>query len=335
MPPAMQVGGIQMVKGPERILVVVDPAAAAQPAVDRAAAIASRLNWEVELFVCCHEPTLPGGRLFAPTDREALRQKLLAHQLGYLRDLALRLRGLKVQTRAVWDAPLHEGIIRAALRGEPRLVMKDTHFQSTVSRALFTNTDWHLIRDCPTPLWLVRGGVFPDRPRILACLDPVHEHDKPASLDHRILEEARYLADGLGGDLHAIHCYDTTPVIAAAGAFATTGSPLAVEELAAEIQRDHAARFSEVATAHGIAPANTHLQAGSAVEQLPAAARQLRADLVVMGAVARSRLQHAIVGSTAERTLDRLACDVLVMKPARFESPVTYRPQAADFLELR
>jgi universal stress protein E len=45
---------------------------------------------------------------------------------------------------------------------------------------------------------------------------------------------------------------------------------------------------------------------------------RLRADLLVMGAVSRSRLQELFVGSTAERVLDHLGCDVLVVKPGDF-----------------
>jgi universal stress protein E len=37
-----------------------------------------------------------------------------------------------------------------------------------------------------------------------------------------------------------------------------------------------------------------------------------------MGAISRSRLEELFVGSTAERVLDRLACDVLVVKPLDF-----------------
>jgi universal stress protein E len=43
-----------------------------------------------------------------------------------------------------------------------------------------------------------------------------------------------------------------------------------------------------------------------------------RADVVVMGAVSRSRFEEIFVGSTAERVLDRIASDVLVVKPPDF-----------------
>jgi universal stress protein E len=169
---------------------------------------------------------------------------------------------------------------------------------------------------------------------ILACVDPVHEHDQPAALDVRILDEARQFAERMDGDLHALHCYDVAPAIAAAGASAAPATPAVAEQLAAEIRDSHAEHFNRLTASHGMAPDHAHLVAGPATAQLPGMARQLKADLLVMGAVCRSRFQRAIVGSTAERVLDRLPCDVLVVKPPRFESPVTFRAQARDFQEM-
>ena len=139
------------------ILVVVDPSATTQPVLKRAACVADALGWELELLICLHEG-LP-SRMWGAADLQAVRRALLAHQLGYLRGLGREHPGLSINAKAVWDRPLHEAIIRETLRSEPRLVMKDTHFHSTISRALVTNTDWHLIRDCPAPLWLVRGAA--------------------------------------------------------------------------------------------------------------------------------------------------------------------------------
>ena len=42
---------------------------------------------------------------------------------------------------------------------------------------------------------------------------------------------------------------------------------------------------------------------------------------VVMGAIARSGLKRLFIGSTAERVLDRLPCDLVIIKPLDFEVP--------------
>jgi universal stress protein E len=62
----------------------------------------------------------------------------------------------------------------------------------------------------------------------------------------------------------------------------------------------------------------TLLEQGSAADVIPRVVERLGADVLVMGAVSRSRLQELFVGSTAERVLDRIACDVLVVKPGDF-----------------
>lgn len=314
----------------ERVLVVVDPTAAVQHCFERAAWLSRRLKWPMQLLICIHGG-LPARRLKG-ADAKAARRVLLGHQLGYLRDLAARFPELDIEVKAVWDRPLHEAIIRETLRYEPHLVMKETHFHSAISRALVTNTDWHLIRDCPAPLWLVRASAWSAHPVLVACVDPLHEHDKPAALDRRILDEGSRLATGLRGELHALHCHDSVPLVAGVGALPTAA--VDVENVAAEIQAEHEAALSALAGEFALPPERTHFRSGPPAEVIPAVVRQLKGNLVVMGAVARSRLKHAFIGSTAERLLDELPCDVLVVKPERFHSGVAYRPRPVDFTEL-
>jgi universal stress protein E len=41
-----------------------------------------------------------------------------------------------------------------------------------------------------------------------------------------------------------------------------------------------------------------------------------------MGAVSRSGLKRLLIGNTAERVLDLLTCDILIVKPAQFADRV-------------
>jgi len=50
-------------------------------------------------------------------------------------------------------------------------------------------------------------------------------------------------------------------------------------------------------------------------DSLPALVEEIDAAVVVMGAISRSGIDRVFVGSTAERLLDELVCDVLVVKP--------------------
>jgi universal stress protein E len=43
-------------------------------------------------------------------------------------------------------------------------------------------------------------------------------------------------------------------------------------------------------------------------------------DVVIMGVISRSRPNRLFIGNTAEKLLDRLSQDVLVIKPEGFQS---------------
>ena len=53
--------------------------------------------------------------------------------------------------------------------------------------------------------------------------------------------------------------------------------------------------------------------------------RDLRADLVVMGTVARTGLAGVFIGNTAENIINSLECPLLAVKPEGFVSPLAVR----------
>ncbi len=57
-------------------------------------------------------------------------------------------------------------------------------------------------------------------------------------------------------------------------------------------------------------------------EELAAFANRVDAAVVVMGTVGRNRWKRFFTGSTAERTLEYLPCDLLIVKPDWFQTPV-------------
>jgi universal stress protein E len=64
----------------------------------------------------------------------------------------------------------------------------------------------------------------------------------------------------------------------------------------------------------------SHLINEHPISGLPRLARKIGCDVLVMGAVSRSGLKRIFIGNTAERILDELDCDVLVVKPPGFTS---------------
>jgi universal stress protein E len=307
---------------------VLDPTTEAQPALAKAATLARRAGATLELFICDFDPSLSGQPFFDTDKLRELREEFVTERLGYLEDLAedLRSEGLAVETHVHWDNPAYRGIVRRVEESLPDLVVKDTHYHTVLRRTLFTNTDWSLIRTCPAPLLLAKAGDWPDSPRIVAALDPGHLGDKPAALDHDILDWAGLVAARMGGDVHALHAFFPAALLAATATLA--GMPLASGMAAAgivEAERERiTAVLADIVGPHGLAAGRVHLEQGAATDVLPRMAEQLGAALMVMGAVSRSRLQEVFLGSTAERVLDRIGCDLLVVKPADFTEKLPF-----------
>ena len=314
-----------------RILSVVDPTATDQPAMNRAAWLAKQTGAELELLVCYYNEYLSGDRLFDSPSLEKARSEVMANQEKHLEELAepMRQAGIIVTTTANWDHPLYEGVVRRAVESGADIVCKDTHHHSAVERALLTNTDWNLIRTCPAPLWLVKPHEMADTPVIVAAIDPMNQHDKPAALDDEILQLSKLLGEKVNGDVHAFHSYDPRIAVATATANAYIPVSLPFDEIEQQMHEDHQKRFEEITSFHGVEDDHSHLVAGLTHEELPLIAEQLKADVVVMGAVARNRWKRLFIGATAERTLEHLPCDLLIVKPDWFKTPVEARSNEA------
>lgn len=302
-----------------RLLVIVDPTSDAQPAMERAIWLAERLGATVELFICDYDPYLAGERFYDSDSFRTAREALIHGHLRRLKELArsIETHGVTLSVDARWDHPLSEGIDRKVLEVKPYLVVKDTHYQSAIKRSIFSNTDWDLIRNCPAPLLLVKPRAISDKPCVMAAVDPVHTHDKPAGLDHQILSRAEELCLAAQGQLHVFHAFDPAPAIAAATTTMVAPIFAPVSELIEELGQQHQKALDELLEEHPLKAFDSHVHQGSPQELLIAFAEHIKADFVVMGAVSRSGLKRVFIGSTAERVLDHLPCDLLIVKPDR------------------
>jgi len=271
---------------------------------ERAAQIAAGCGARLELF---HDLSTPvyvdtsyaGGHSLAEQTR-AMRARAL-RQLERLAE-PLRKRGLKVATSAAWDFPPYEAVIRRALRSGADLIVshKRGHHQM---QSLLGYTDWELLRASPIPLLLIKTPRHRARAPVLAAIDPRHARPITASLEREILRNAAALAAALRAPLHAAQVH----------AAWTPWGRSATERRSVLLRHARSAH---------IAPRRVHTLEGSPDVLLPAAARRLRAGTVVMGAMSRRGLQRVFLGNTAERLLDDLRCDALIVKPPRFPARV-------------
>jgi universal stress protein A len=120
------------------------------------------------------------------------------------------------------------------------------------------------------------------------------------------------LARAGNGTLVAL--YVAEPVLSHYGVVGLIPSVTELEE-----QHDIASRLKlqelvEKATAEGL-NVRSRIAAGKPWEQVVKLAEEEGADLIVMGTHGRTGLAHGVIGSNAERVVQRAPCPVLVVRP--------------------
>jgi len=291
----------------------------------KAARIAQRFNGRLELLHVIALPyVLPGD-----AGTETAKEVEIDRQKTKLERIAKRLRnvGVKVNCSVVWDYPAADAIVRHVMKTKPDVVLAESHHHSKVSRWFVTHTDWELIRACPCPLWLVKTTRLSDDMRVMAAIDPFHTHSKPAALDEEIMRAAN-VAAGDKGRIGAAHIYPL-PITMVAGGM---GEPVWVTAPASELKRVKqrvSGAVAKEADRYDVKKPDRIVQAGDPAVELPLAVKDWKANLLVMGAVSRSALKRAFIGHTAERIIDAVHCDVLIVKPRAFKTPVGKKPNAA------
>lgn len=307
-----------------KILVAVkDPGARSQPGVDKAIRIAHTLGASIELFHALSNPVLLDveqltGNSLAELKREALL--LSRKRLDKLVEGATLL-GVAASHAVAWDYPPHEAIVRAAGRFKADLIIAECHKGRRLAPWLVHLTDWELLRTSSIPVLLLKNAKPWGRAAIVAAVDPSHAHAKPSGLDREIVLQAGRLAQATRSALHLVHA--TYPsFVGLPGADPMVEDPLLAITYDLQIKQDRQ-EFGVFARETSVAASRRHLLDGDPVKAIPKAAQALKASVVVMGAVSRSGLKRVFIGNTAERVLNAMPCDVLVVKAPGFHKRVS------------
>ncbi len=296
----------------KKIMAVIEPGTETQRALTRAAELARKLDAELILFLCDYSANLAASPLLSASNQSRGRQAFIHEKKLWLEELAqpLREQGISVDTEAVWGKRFYAEAIRKCLRGCIDLVVKASEHHSKIRRTFFSSSDWHLIRECPSAVLLVKLDELPTEPKFIAAVDPVAEQGAPPHFDRKIIGAAQWLRDKLQANLSVLHWYES-PYF--------SGDE---DKIPPAFKQTHEEKLAALLAGCDIAPENVYLCAGKDEKALVELVSATDANMVIMGAVARYFPERLVIGSSAEKVLDRLPCDILVLKPDGFVSPV-------------
>lgn len=317
------------------ILCVATSGSIVHVALERAVTLAE--NNQARLTVVEVIDELPQNtKLIAHTQSlEELQALIVAgHQQELEKLVAPWVGNIEIQTKVLIGIPFLQ-IIREVLCNGHDLVIKTAESGGLLDR-VFGSDDMHLLRKCPCPVLLVNPESPKTYRKILAAVDvddsySTEELDTRYQLNFRVLEMASSLTLSESAELHIVHAWvaiGESMLHSARAGTSVEGIIAYTEEIRQKNEQNLNRLMDEMINKLGqdslkFLILQKHLLKGSPRNVIPAFSKEIKADLVVMGTVARTGVSGFFMGNTAETILNQLDCSVLAIKPNGFKSPIT------------
>lgn len=309
----------------KNILVLYDRKIGDEAALDRAAALARTNNARLTIV----EPieklprdglTLLGNKAAKDAD---LQRRFLEERQAHLERLvtSIRRNGVTVNTIVLQGRPFIE-VIRLVLRQRYDIVVMTADSWRGLRHITFGSTSMHLMRKCPSPVWVMKPKSRPRFHRIIAAVDPSVTDEIPDALDVQLIQLASSLAAKENCHLDIVHAWDFS-----GPDLDTSRSEISEDIMTSLIQKNEAMhqtgvnRILKQVDLEGVDFEVQFLQ-GEPAHAIPQFAHDNQADLIVMGSASRAGIAGMFIGPVAEDVLRQVDCSVLTVKPNGFISPV-------------
>lgn len=271
-----------------RVFVVLDPTCMEQAALEWGEQIArefgSRRDTEIVLHVyCCINAESVAMAINDDSAHARAETEKRVH--AWLERLVQSPRsdGLKVETEVEWHDDWRKAMVVAAERCGSALVVKSMTQHTRFVRMIRETSDWTLIRECASPVLLVKTGRPYGVKKVLVALkhDPEEERYEKANDD--ILAASKRISSDLGAALHVVAAY-------------SGGHP-------------DRQRFADRC---GLERSDVSAAIGSPEKVIAETAERVGSDLLVIARVANPDSPKDL-GSTAKKVVDEIDTEVLIL----------------------
>lgn len=274
----------------QNIFVILDPTTMNQPSLVMAETIAveeqdaGTENVALHLYCCIGEDEVrrpPGMDAATAAAEELSRMENWVERLAeHGRD-----KGLQIDTEVEIKPDWRQAIVDAIARGSSTLAVKNMTNQSRLRRWLRETSDWRLLRDAQCPVLLVKSYARRHINKVLVAIKHRPETDTYRAANDRLLDAGRRIAANVNAELNVVTVYPDTS--------------------------DYPDR-QRFADRCGLPRNQVRAEMGKPEEAIATAARELEADLVVIARVSQPDADTKL-GHTAEKVIDGLYCNILVL----------------------
>ncbi len=304
-----------------RILVIAENTADQQPALERAIEIAKSTKTDqpiqIVFFSVVYELSYEVTSMLSQQDKEGMQSGVVLQTKTELTE-QLAQYNFPIELLVQWHHRPYEAIIEKVFDGQFDLIIKTTHPHSVLGSAIFTPTDWHLLRKCPCDVLMVSSAKLSGN-RILSCVNLSTDDESHRQLNNKIIQKAEFISETrpFKGQVEIVNAYPATPanITIELPDFDSTA-------YSDSVRCHHLLEMKNLRQNHGYPEEQTHVYEGLPEDVIPRVANDLNARLVVMGTTGRTGLSAIFIGNTAEHIIDRIDCDLLALKPRGYISPL-------------
>jgi nucleotide-binding universal stress UspA family protein len=251
---------------------------------------------------------------------EDLQQLIESDRRSELEAIAQLAPNVTVDVDVITGTPYIEAIRRVVSHGHDLVMVIPDQPGGLVGLAR-ASTTMHLLRKSPVPVWVFRPEV-PSDGDVLTAVGPFEE-GRPSSLDVKLVQLGRSLAERRGSRFHLVHGWR----LEGESLLRNSRVGMPADEVDELVSREEAlARSGVMALLEdaGISEheALLHLIKGKPVDAISDVAAEVDPGVVIMGSLARTGVAGMLIGNTAETTLGSLRSSIIAVKPEGFVSPI-------------
>ena len=189
------------------------------------------------------------------------------------------------------------------------LVIKAAASHHSVFDRVMQHQDWNLLKLWPVRVLLVKEKPAWESNNILASIDATSLDDAHRTINEHICEFAELLNTDRLYDIHLANSYPMMSLTLAS----LPDTPIP-EDLQQYVVNQHLEACEGIANKYNIPEEQTHIREGEPEEVITTIAKEIDADVIIIGILPENGMQSVILGSTVEHVLDSSSCDILAIK---------------------
>ena len=274
-------------------------------ATSRGLELAEKLGHQAEVVAFVYAPLdrVTGGE----TGKIEARQRILDARREEVQARIDRFASdaQRVALKVVWLKDIYPWINKRASSVDFAAVVKTSHTSGTLT---YTSTDWHLLRECPAPVLLVAEKKWHRTKPVLAALDLGSKKKSKRVLNEKILETAISMSSALGVELKIVSALEVPTMLSELDL-------IDPDTYAKEQRAELLPHLKALAKKFDLPEKAFTTKRGPVDKVITSQAAKARAQIVVIGTVARQGLKAKLIGNTCESVLQQLRTDIIAIKP--------------------